>query len=71
MTASINSLVELYGKYGDREYIGEDVTQMQHASQAAENAIRDGASVEVSQARLISIMYYAIVFSDCHWCAAA
>jgi phosphonate degradation associated HDIG domain protein len=40
-------LVALYQKYGDEDYIGEPVSQMQHMSQAAVLAIEAAADDEV------------------------
>ena len=38
---TINKIVNLYNKYGSFNYIGENITQIDHAIQCAEHAIHD------------------------------
>jgi phosphonate degradation associated HDIG domain protein len=40
-------IIDLYLKHGNVEYIGEPVSQLEHASQAAELAMAANASIEV------------------------
>lgn len=44
---TINEIFELYQKFGDRDYIGEPVSQIEHMSQAAELAMKEGFDDEV------------------------
>lgn len=43
----INEVFALYEKYGDADYIGEPVSQIEHMSQAAQLAIGEGYDDEV------------------------
>lgn len=43
----INKLFSLYELYGDADYIGEPVSQIEHMSQAASHAIKGGYDDEV------------------------
>lgn len=43
----IEEVFSLYTKYGDADYIGEPVSQMEHMSQAAVLAIKEGSDDEV------------------------
>ena len=45
--AVIEEVFGLYEKYGDADYIGEPVSQLEHMSQAAELAIQEGYDDEV------------------------
>ena len=38
---TIAAIFDLYSKYGDADYIGEPVSQLEHMSQSAELAIAD------------------------------
>ncbi len=42
-----DEIISLYKKYGDNEYYGEAVTQLQHACQSAELAQQAGCDVEM------------------------
>jgi predicted HD phosphohydrolase len=41
MAANIQKIINLYSKYGVSDYIGESITQIEHAVQCAELAIKD------------------------------
>ena len=43
----VNELFALYTEFGDQDYIGEPVSQLEHMSQAAQLAIQAGATDEV------------------------
>lgn len=43
----VNEIFELYKKYGTADYIGEPVSQIEHMSQAAQLALREGFDDEV------------------------
>ncbi|HNP95352.1 MAG TPA: hypothetical protein PKJ63_06975, partial [Cyclobacteriaceae bacterium] len=43
----VDEIFALYTKYGDEDYIGEPVSQLEHMSQAAQLAIDSGADDEV------------------------
>ncbi len=43
----VNEVFELYEKYGAADYIGEPVSEMEHISQAAQLALREGFDNEV------------------------
>ena len=43
----VNEIFGLYQKYGDADYIGEPVSQLEHMSQAAQLAIDEGCDDEV------------------------
>lgn len=43
----IEEVFSLYDKFGNEDYIGEPVSQVEHMSQAAELAMEDGADDEV------------------------
>lgn len=51
MKTSINEIVDevfaLYEKFGDADYIGEPVSQLEHMSQAAQLAMKEGFDDEV------------------------
>jgi len=49
---NIHKLVELFEKHGEQEYIGEEVTQLQHALQAAEWAKDGGDSKDMVMSAL-------------------
>lgn len=44
---TVNEIFSLYEKYGDKDYIGEPVSQLEHMCQAAELARKEGAEEEV------------------------
>jgi 2-amino-1-hydroxyethylphosphonate dioxygenase (glycine-forming) len=44
---SVNEIFELYQKYGDEDYIGEPVSQVEHMCQAAQLAEAEGYPEEV------------------------
>ncbi|HEX5171807.1 MAG TPA: HD domain-containing protein [Cyclobacteriaceae bacterium] len=44
---TVNEIFNLYEKYGAADYIGEPVSQLEHMSQAAQLAIREGVDDEV------------------------
>ncbi|HEX5112856.1 MAG TPA: HD domain-containing protein [Saprospiraceae bacterium] len=44
---TVNEIFDLYEKYGAADYIGEPVSQLEHMSQAAQLAIREGVDDEV------------------------
>src|SRR5687768_5489454 len=44
---TITEIFDLYQKYGDEDYIGEPVTQVEHMCQAAELAEAEGYSEEI------------------------
>ena len=44
---NVNEIFELYQKYGDEDYIGEPVSQVEHMCQAAELAESEGYQEEV------------------------
>ncbi len=44
---TVEEVFSLYIQYGSSDYIGEPISQLEHMSQAAELAIRDGADDEV------------------------
>jgi phosphonate degradation associated HDIG domain protein len=46
-TAKVNQVFSLYEKYGDEDYIGEPVSQLEHMSQAATLAQAEGYDDEV------------------------
>ena len=41
VNTTVNKIVNLYNKYGSFNYIGENITQIDHAIQCAEHAIHD------------------------------
>ncbi len=43
----VREVFELYEKHGDEDYIGEPVSQLEHMSQSAELAIKQGCDDEV------------------------
>jgi len=51
MESSINETLQevfsLYEKFGDADYIGEPVSQIEHMSQAAQLAMKEGLDDEV------------------------
>ncbi|HEY9006320.1 HD domain-containing protein [Ohtaekwangia sp.] len=46
-TETIREVFDLYEKYGDADYIGEPVSQLEHMSQAAQLALQEGYDDEV------------------------
>src|SRR5882724_2130579 len=44
---AIDEIFTLYNLYGDEDYIGEPVSQLEHMSQSAQLAIQAGADDEV------------------------
>lgn len=44
---TVNEIFELYQKYGDEDYIGEPVSQVEHMCQAAQLAEAEGYSEEI------------------------
>ena len=44
---AVNEIFYLYEKFGDADYIGEPVSQLQHMSQAAQLAMKEGYDDEV------------------------
>jgi predicted HD phosphohydrolase len=53
VTSTLEALSSLYKKVGDKNYIGEDVSQLEHSLQAAANAEASGAEDEVIIAALL------------------
>lgn len=49
----VNEVIELYEKYGSRDYIKENITQIEHAIQAAMSAEENGDDVEMILAALL------------------
>ena len=47
ITESINKIISLYDKYGKADYIGENVSQIEHALQCGQLAINKGYSNEI------------------------
>ena len=47
LKATVNQVFSLYEKYGDEDYIGEPVSQLEHMSQAAALAEEEGYDDEV------------------------
>ncbi|MEP6611514.1 MAG: phosphonate degradation HD-domain oxygenase [Mucilaginibacter sp.] len=47
LKATVNQVFSLYEKYGDEDYIGEPVSQLEHMSQAATLAEEEGYDDEV------------------------
>lgn len=45
--STISEIFDLYEKHGDDDYIGEPVSQLEHMSQAAQLAIKNGSDDEV------------------------
>lgn len=45
--AVIDEIFDLYERYGDADYIGEPVSQLEHMSQSAQLAMQDGYDDEV------------------------
>ena len=46
-TSAIDEIFELYKKFGDADYIGEPVSQLEHMSQSAQLAMKEGYDDEV------------------------
>ena len=44
--STVEEIIALYREYGSRDYIGESVTQVEHAIQAANAAKSDGYGPE-------------------------
>lgn len=44
---ALNEIFELYKKYGNEDYIGEPVSQIEHMSQAAQLAMQEGCDDEI------------------------
>ena len=40
--SKIDSVFDLYDRFGDCDYIGEEVNQVQHAQQCAQEAFKEG-----------------------------
>ena len=47
MAEKLNELFDLYLKYGNNDYIGEHVSQIEHALQSAHLAEKDGFGLDV------------------------
>lgn len=47
ITETVEELFNLYEKFGDEDYIGEPVSQLEHMSQAAQLALQEGFEDEV------------------------
>lgn len=60
---NIHKLVELFEKHGEQEYIGEEVTQLQHALQAAERARDAGESYDTIMAALCHDVGHLLIFT--------
>ena len=48
----IRKVFDLYGRYGDSEYIGEEVSQLQHAQQCAQEALKSGQAAHAVLGRV-------------------
>ncbi len=53
---SVRAVVTLYEEYGERDYIGESITQIEHALQCCEEAEKEGAPKDVLLAALLHDM---------------
>jgi len=68
MNSSVNEIVDevftLYEKFGDADYIGEPVSQLEHMSQAAQLAMEEGFDDEVVLAAFFHDIGHICVMQD-------
>jgi phosphonate degradation associated HDIG domain protein len=64
ITKSVDDIFDLYKKFGDADYIGEPVSQIQHMSQAAQLAMKEGCDDEVILAAFFHDIGHICVQSD-------
>jgi putative nucleotidyltransferase with HDIG domain len=60
----INCIFEYYNKFGNRDYIGEEVSQIEHMTQSAMLAENDNQSVEVILACFFHDIGHLIEFNE-------
>ena len=68
---NLNCVIDLYQKYGDKGYIGEEVTQLQHATQTAMLAeeyyyqLPEHLRVEIILGAFLHDVGHLLVYEDC------
>ena len=60
----INNVFSLYQKYGDKGYIGEDITQIEHAMQAALLAEKENCDSDVVLAAFLHDIGHLLAFEN-------
>ncbi|CAE7786234.1 unnamed protein product, partial [Symbiodinium microadriaticum] len=61
---SVNRVFELFDRHGKGDYIGEDVSQLEHALQAADLAHRSGHGLEATLAALLHDVGHLLGMED-------
>jgi putative nucleotidyltransferase with HDIG domain len=64
MMDKINNVFSLYQKYGDKGYIGEDITQLEHAMQAALLAEKENCDSDVVLAAFLHDIGHLLAFEN-------
>lgn len=62
--AGVDSIFDLFARFGERDYVGEAVSQAAHAAQAAAHAARAGAAPAVVAAALLHDVGHMVGLSD-------
>lgn len=60
----INEIFKLYINFGNNDYIGEEVSQIEHMLQAAQLALNDKQNIEVILAGLFHDIGHLLAFDD-------
>mmetsp|Transcript_112157 Transcript_112157/g.157313 ORF Transcript_112157/g.157313 Transcript_112157/m.157313 type:complete len:223 (-) Transcript_112157:169-837(-) len=63
-SASVDRIFQLFGKHGRGDYIGEDVSQVEHALQAADLAKRSGLGADATIAALLHDVGHMLGMDD-------
>lgn len=61
---NINNIFSLYTNYGNNDYIGEEVSQIEHMLQAAQLALNDNQNPEVILAGLFHDIGHLLAFDE-------
>ena len=61
---TVNEILQLYRHFGEADYIGEPVSQIEHMSQAAQLAMKDGHKDEVVLAAFFHDIGHLLEFDD-------
>lgn len=66
IVTTVEEVFQLYERYGDSDYIGEPVSQLEHMSQSAEFALREGFDDEVVLAAFFHDIGHICVLNTSH-----
>ncbi len=66
IVTTVDEVFQLYERYGDADYIGEPVSQLEHMSQSAEFALREGFDDEVVLAAFFHDIGHICVLNNAH-----